>query len=326
MKTANICFIATFLMISLSLQAQDIAVQTPANNTVIYHDLNLAFNNAPNGSSIFLPAGVLGLSDTVKIHKKLSIIGVGHRPDTEGGNTTIGGNIQFFAGSDGSSLMGCYVTGDVILANGEGPVTNFLIKYCNINSLQVGNPFCHTVLINQNFIRNSSSGGNSPIQLTNNILHSLANVTGGLIANNIIRHFLYGWLDNFRIHWSFWNINSTIIKNNILIDPQSILAGSNCIINNNMLTSQWGDNSVAVADWNEIFIKWDLGVTTLSNYHLKSNIGKNAGTDGTDIGIYGGTGFSDTALPPYPQIVFKNIPTQTDEFGNLKIQIKVKAQ
>jgi len=181
-------------------------------------------------------------------------------------------------------------------------------------------------MVNQNYIRNSSSGAHAPIQFNNNVLHSIQDVTGGLIANNILRHNSLHWVDYWNTNFPLWNINSTSIKNNVLIEPFSIHYGSNCVVINNMLASAWGDNPVIVSDWNDALIKFDLGVSPLCDYHLKSTIGKNAGSDGTDIGVYGGTGFSDTALPPYPQIVFKNIPAQTDEYGNLKIQIKVKAQ
>ncbi len=319
---SKLFFFCLFMMSAFMCYAQDIAVQSPSNTTTIYNDLNKALINAPAGSTVFLPSGLMPISDTVKIQKKLIIIGVGHRLDTEGGNTTIGGNIQFYKGADGSSLMGCYVTGNVNLANADGNVDNFLMRYCNINSLQVGNDKCLGIIINQNYIRNEHTGGNSPIQFTNNVLNTIKDVTGGLVANNVIRHQVWwGWSS------PLMNINSTLIKNNIIIDAYSIqhTTFSNCIISNNMLTGAWGDNTAIVTDWNEIFARYDLGVNPLCDYHLKGPLGKNAGTDGTDIGIYGGTGFSDTGLPPYPQIIIKNVPAQTDENGNLKIQVKIKS-
>lgn len=336
---SKLFFFCLFMMSAFMCYAQDIAVQSPSNTTTIYNDLNKAIINAPAGSTVYLPSGIMPISDTVKIQKKLIIIGIGHQPDTEGGNTTIGGNIQFYAGADGSCLMGCYVTGNVNLANADGNFDNFLMRYCNINSLQVGNDKCFGIIINQNYIRNNSNGGSSPLQFTNNVIHTISGVTGGLISNNIIRHNP-GWVRP-NGDWRYYSfpllyVNSTLITNNVLIESYSIHNGSNCIISNNMISSDrplqdswipsaWGDNTVIVTDWNEIFAKYDLGVNPLCDYHLKGPFGKNAGTDGTDIGIYGGTGFSDTGLPPYPQIIIKNVPAQTDENGNLKIQVKIKS-
>lgn len=323
---SKLFFFSFFMSLALICYAQDIAVQAPNNTTTIYNDLNKAITNAPAGSTVFLPSGILPISDTVKIQKKLIIIGVGHRLDTEGGNTTIGGNIQFLKGADGSCLMGCYLTGNVTIANADGNVDNFLMRYCNINSLQVGNDKCFGIIINQNYLRESINGGKSSIQFTNNISGSISYIYGGILDHNLIHHSNLYPGDPFP--FTLLGIVNTLIKNNIIMDNGNVWTGlnaGNCIISNNMLTIVWGDNSVIVTDWNEIFAKYDLGVNPLCDYHLKGTLGKNAGTDGTDIGIYGGTGFSDTGLPPYPQIIIKNVPAQTDENGNLKIQVKIKS-
>jgi len=327
MKT-KLLILSFFMLTTIVSRAQEIAVQAPVNTTRIYTDFNKAINEASAGSTIFLPAGSISLNDSVKITKKLTIVGVGHRPDTEGGNTLVSGNFHFYSGSDASSLMGVYLTGDVVIANADGEVNNFLLKFCNVNSVQVGNSKCVGTMINQNYLRNTSSGGNSQIIITNSILHSFSNVDGGILEHNLVRNSICVWSYNC-FYYSLTSINNSLIKNNVFVDSSSGVSsgGSNNIENNNLKSgNEWGDNCLIATNWDDIFAKYDLGVNPLCDYHLKSNIGKNAGTDGTDIGIYGGTGFSDTALPPYPQIVFKNIPAQTDEFGNLKIQVKVKAQ
>jgi hypothetical protein len=92
-----------------------------------------------------------------------------------------------------------------------------------------------------------------------------------------------------------------------------------------MRGSTFGDNCIVVADWGAEIEGPNNGVNYTSNFALKaSSQGKNAGTDGTDIGIYGGTGFNDSQLPPGPRIVRKVIADQTDENGNLRVQIEVK--
>ncbi|MDR2774125.1 MAG: hypothetical protein LBC19_05185 [Tannerella sp.] len=97
-----------------------------------------------------------------------------------------------------------------------------------------------------------------------------------------------------------------------------------------MLNIVWGDESYGtikiVGDWEDIFEGPITGVNPVCNYHLKGTQGKNEATDGTDVGIYGGSGFSDAALPPIPRITNKKVAEQTDENGNLKVQIQVKAQ
>jgi len=62
------------------------------------------------------------------------------------------------------------------------------------------------------------------------------------------------------------------------------------------------------------------------DYHLK-NPELYLGTDGTQVGIYGGTKpFKEKCLPTNPQVISKTIAKETDANGNLQINITVKAQ
>ena len=77
--------------------------------------------------------------------------------------------------------------------------------------------------------------------------------------------------------------------------------------------------------WDDVF-KANKGVSIISEYKLIGKWGKGAATDGTDLGIYGGTSFNDDALAPIPRIVSKKVAEQTDGAGRLKIEVTVKAQ
>jgi len=51
------------------------------------------------------------------------------------------------------------------------------------------------------------------------------------------------------------------------------------------------------------------------------------GTDGTQVGIYGGSQpFKEKGTPSNPQVTKKNIGTQTDADGNLQINMTIEAQ
>ena len=306
-------------------QAQQISVVSPQGATQIYTDLNLAIQGASAGSTLYLSGRHFPLNDTTKIAKELTIIGVGHRPDTKNadGPTIVSGNISFMNGADNSILMGVHLTGNVNIANGDGAVNTILVRFCNVNSIQVGHANCQNILINQNYIRNYSNGGNSAITFSNNILHSIRDVNGGVIDHNIVRHNYY---NNGTM--AFYGISNTQIKNNILVDPGSYLnSGNNSAVSNNMLCNRtFGDNSVSVESWDDVFVGTYTGINVNDNYRLKGAQGKNAGTDGTDIGIYGGSGFSDTGLPPGPRITAKVVANQTDASGNLSVEIKVEVE
>jgi hypothetical protein len=293
----------------------------------LYTSLDSAITQAAAGSTIYLSGGGFQVKDETKITKKLTLIGIGHRPDNDNadGNTVVSGNLFFEGGANNSTVMGLYLSGNVNIGTGEVAVNNFLLRYCNVNSVQVQNSNCQGVLINQNYIRNNSNGGNSAVNFTNNILHSIRYVIGGLIEHNIIRHYVT-WYGSQAIK----DVSDSQISNNILIDPADIHSGGNCIIRNNMLNKDWGDASNGTikieGSWEDVFEGPITGVNPACNYKLKSTQGKNAATDGTDVGIYGGTGFSDSALPPGPRIVSKKIADQTDANGNLRVEIQVSAQ
>ena len=62
------------------------------------------------------------------------------------------------------------------------------------------------------------------------------------------------------------------------------------------------------------------------DYHLQAPT-TYLGTDGTQVGIYGGTfPYKEGAVPLNPHIQLKNIAPTTDANGDLQIQIQVKAQ
>jgi hypothetical protein len=154
-------------------------------------------------------------------------------------------------------------------------------------------------------------------------MHSVTNVTGGVINHNLIRHAIVGY--NYYQH-----IDNSTITNNIFRDagtngPYSF---SNNQISNNIdaRSDAGGDHSIVPDNWDDVFVGPDNGLSPTSNFALKGSLGKNGGSDGTDIGIYGGTGFSDSALPPGPRIVSKKVSEQTDANGNLRVEIKVSAQ
>src|SRR5690606_38454734 len=80
----------------------------------------------------------------------------------------------------------------------------------------------------------------------------------------------------------------------------------------------------------KIFVKLDTSFTNFytQDFHLKTDSpGKNAGSDGTDVGIYGtNEPTKEGWVPSNPHISFKNISSQIDANGNLKATFKVKAQ
>jgi hypothetical protein len=316
-------FFVAGLCLAFTLRAQQIAVVSPANATTLYTDLNLALYEAQAGSSVYLSGGGFQLNDSIKITKKLTIMGIGHRPDNDNadGQTNISGNFHFEGGADYSALIGVYLSGDVRIGTAQTPTNNFLLRFCNVNSVQVYNSTCKSVLINQNYLRNNSNGGASPMMFSNNIMHSLQNVNGGIINYNVIRHNWYAW----PCTQSLRDVHNTQITNNILRE-HGICYANNSLISNNVATGDIGTHTIIPSAWADVFEGPDNGVNPTSNFHLKEGAWKTGATDGGEVGIYGGGGFSDTGLPPGPRIVSKKVATQTDGDGKLQVEIEVSAE
>ncbi|MDR1593492.1 MAG: hypothetical protein LBS43_03260 [Prevotellaceae bacterium] len=126
MKKVLLTWMAIFAAI-VAADAQQISVVAPNNATTLYTDLNLAIQGAAAGSTIYLSGGGFQINDSTKITKKLTIIGIGHKPnnDNADGNTVVSGNLFFEGGANNSAVMGLYLSGEVA-------VNNFLLRYCNV--------------------------------------------------------------------------------------------------------------------------------------------------------------------------------------------------
>lgn len=307
MKRIIICMFVA-LLAKVTVQAQQIAVVS-SDGTKMYQTLAEAIDGAKSGSTIYLPGGGFQIADETKITKQVTIIGIGHKSQSENadGNTVISGNLFFNEGSSGSAVMGCYISGNVNIGADEKSVNNILVRYCNLNAVTINNNTCTGTMINQNYLRGTSACGNAAVEFTNNISAHLKSITGGIIRNNIF----------ITANNSVAYIRSSTIANNVF---QFGAAESGGDVTNNMFRGNWGDNCINVTDvFDKLFVK-NAGITPASDFHFTDDFKQYS-----NIGIYGGTGFSDSGMAPIPFIEAKSIPDKTDAAGMLKIKIRVKA-
>ena len=314
------------LVWTVALMAQSIAVVTANGITTLVRTLDeaIAVVNENDGCVVYLPGGGFPVSDDSKITKKVTIIGIGHKANNDNvdGITTISGNLWFNEGSSGSAVMGCYITGNVNIGDGGATVNDVLIKYCNLNSVQVNNSTCMETIANQNYIRNNSRFNGSKAIIINNIVHSITDLDNGKIAYNILAKTIreYG-------HWSWGTTtlhccDQTQIINNIVLPdlPDGLLHEcSNCEVLENMtINDSYGENK----NWNDYFVEYNQGeISPFSNFHFTADYKQYE----SELGIYADTGFNDQQIVPVPFIVAKRIDEQTDASGRLNVKIRVKA-
>lgn len=302
------------LVWTVALMAQQIAVVSESG-TKVYRTLQEAIEGADPGSVIYLPGGGFPITDEVKITKKLTIYGIGHKIQTENpdGYTTISGNLFFDKDSDGSALMGCYVSGIVYIGNDGNEVDDVLIRCNRMYRVGVCNNKCKGTIINQNYIIEDAWFSGAKASFTNNVADSVDDLDDGDISNNI-------FLGYARNAHALTACDRTIITNNIIFH-YGIHSGDNCSPSGNMCVADWGINCINVGgvDWKNVFVDYQ-GLTPNSDFHFKDEYKQYEGK----VGIYHGN-FSDAQLAPVPYIVRKIIPEHTDAEGKLNIKIRVKA-
>lgn len=336
-KVFLILFIAMAAM--TNVQAQQISVVKDDGSTTLHRTLAEAIAAIEDGCVIYLPGGGFTIADDVKITKRVTIIGTGHKTVTDNvdGNTTISGNLFFNVGSSQSAIMGCYITGDVVIGE-DGAVNDVLVRYCNLNSVQVKNSECQETFVNQNYIRGTSSFGGTNAEVTNNIMHSLNGLNNGLVSYNLILScysyahgsvYMGGTYDDAAgIGADLTKINNNIIVARVSSDSYwryiYVRGSENKIISNFTLGSLTGEEGITVENvgWADLFVNYNGGaINTNSDFHFNENYKDYE----NQVGIYAGTKFSDEQKAPTPYIIEKEIDEQTDAQGKLKIKISVKA-
>lgn len=308
------------IMATTGLDAQQISVVSSGGSTSLYRTLQEAIEGASSGSVVYLPGGGFTISDDVKITKKLTIIGIGHygREGNVDGVSSITGNFWLNEGSSGSALMGCYITGNVYIGKDGTSVNNILIKYCNLGRVEVNNG-CNGTVINQNYIRDRSNFNGTAAIITNNVIHSVGNIEGGIISYNLF----VSYFDAYR-GGSLYNIKSSVVNYNCC-NMGDFDTFENTSTKGNMGTSNHlGEDCIYIGDnpnWNNVYVKYNnRSISPASDFHFKETYNQYE----NQVGIYAGDGFSNNQLA-VPYIVAKRVDEQTDASGRLNVKIRVKA-
>jgi hypothetical protein len=318
--------VVMLFLFSSTIKAQ-IAVVTPSGNTSICPTIDSAMNKANASDIIYLPAGNFG---GFTVTKKVTIIGVGHHPDSSAatGRTIINGDLTFSNSSKNSLIDGLVINAGSIYLNSD----SCTILRCNVNGSLImlsitplGTKIRYSVL-DQIFI---NSGGLKYSEIKNNVINGMQFITSSDFSNNTISNNIFlggtcGWNDNnlitnnIFINWSPYNFTSNICNNNIFNSTQMPVP----------IDSSSGHNNIYGQTSASTFVNQSgTNFNYSQNYHLKPiSPGVGAGTDGTDIGIYGSAQpWKDGNIPPNPHIYFKNVAQQTGADGKLLIQYKVRA-
>lgn len=316
-------------MLSQSLWAQQlynssITVQYTDGQVSYFDTLDEAFMALKAGCVVYIPSGSYTLSANVKC--QVAIYGAGCRPygkDTD--YTRIIGNIEFVEGASSSVVMGLRCESNIIIRNN---VKNLLIKNVDVKYITFFSESNTGCLVTSSVIRNYLSGsGNAPVQVTNCLAGNIVDIKGGEIANCILKPSS-SYYSSYYYTSSSYTSHSSLMRNNIGLDLNKSTYLSDCQETCTMVGSS-PQIPYPAGGVEALFEKYDPSDPfdlRKNNYRLKKGVsGTNAGTDGKDIGLYGGSGFDDTGRAPIPKIKIREIAPQTDDKDRLKVKIEVIA-
>ncbi|MDD2636805.1 MAG: hypothetical protein PHW82_15035 [Bacteroidales bacterium] len=336
----RIVLLLVVISTAISVNAQRVALHSSTGTQYFWGATGLvsAYGASNVGDTIYLPGG--SFTPPASFEKPLFVFGAGHYVDSTlvTGKTFINGDVILKENADGFYMEGLEVNGKISFTY-NASVNDVVIRRCKINSNvevlgNLTNPSHNISLIGNVIIGTINLSNAQLVLVSNNIIQTgITSTNENYISNNI---FLYrlgsGSYENFRG-------NNNHILNNIFVTHGSYGITSSGYSGNDFQNNLIAHNSPGYGgsasvinsytgiDQSAIFIsQTGTSFTYAHDYHLQ-NPDTYLGTDGTQVGIYGGTfPYKEGAVPSNPHFQIKNIAPTTDASGDLQIQIQVEAQ
>lgn len=295
--------LSSFLIVEATIHNVDNNANSPSGYS---KNLQATIENASAGDTIYVYPSNIDYGN-ITIKKKLYLFGSGY-DGTTGAVTKISYLYLDTATTPSSNPSGSSIQGftfEYYLNCNKSNISNIVVagNYFSYYSTSISlGSNCTSWLITNNYIYGAINiNNNTSVVITNNVFkgHSnsinTSNSSSVVISNNLFMQWQY-----------FDNVYNATISNNIFICNSNSYTGStmsNNIFNNNIsycsnashtynLPPTGNTGTGNLQNQNPAFVS---GSTNSSynyseDYHLQSSsVGKNAGTDGTDIGQYGGT-------------------------------------
>jgi len=305
-------------------KAQTLIAVTNATGSSFYTTLDSAIVHSVAGDYIYLPGGNFTISKPIT--KKLQIVGVGHNPDSCAitGITQVTGNFTINSGSDHGSITGFKIWGDISFTLTTGQAINYYsVERCNFGSVTLAT-LSSKILINECVIHGNIGGNNSQGFLLSKCIVEGTYISG-FVANTFINNNIF--LSGFN-----YPTSGCDFKNNIFISSGPT-PGNTALYQNNSFTnsviSLYNCHNNIVGSAADLFKnKTKAGFDYDQDYHiLSTSTAHNAGTDGTDLGIYGTSSpWKEGSVPNNPHLQRLRSKTVSTLNGNLDVKTKVAAQ
>ncbi|MBL0048914.1 MAG: hypothetical protein IPP32_12555 [Bacteroidetes bacterium] len=341
------------LLFGISVQSQNLITLQHGSTASFFTDLQTSIIASTDGDYIYIPGGTWGLqSQTILINKRLNIYGAGALSDSTmaTGITQINPKFHFISGANNCFISGCKFLSAIYVGADScaNYIDNLTFQFNYITQIGIYSKARSTCLLNNVINNNCNIYASSNFNVSNNIIYNTLYVDGNQASNGPPGNS-YGTISNCYLNGlTFYSYSGNYVKN--LIVKNNFIANFTCCFTSNSINyslfknnfslatlsqGQYGatndySNNQVVANVSIIFTNINNTGTYVNsnNYHIvNTSNAHNAGEDGTDIGIYGGTNpWKEGALPNNPHIRFSNINSSTGAGGNLPVNIKVAAQ
>ncbi len=355
MKAKFFFFAAIFVAMATGAFAIVRTVSNNPNSPGQYTSLQAAVDAAGLTGDTIMVAGSPYSYGSIIIAKRLILVGAGyHNP--YGSNTIVDAFIlarsNEFVSSSGTKIMGFNVNGGISFSpnyNSPGGIrllNNILIERCSLSSVYFdswgnsnNNDTIRNCMINSGNISISTNWGGyvENIHIHNNIFNGAGFSSDATMSMSTlyVRNNIF---INRAASSVFSGSMNFVIENNIFYAAYPT-GGTGCAFTNNigyMCPDMPGAGNIGSGNMNStnpMFVNFPLlgaGFSWSYDFHLQAGSpGKNAGTDGTDIGIYGGMlPLEPGTNPHFPQMMTLTLPagSSVPAGGTLNVHFTAKKQ
>ena len=353
MKTKIFMLMIACLLTNAIAQAQVFVIERGASTSLTFDNIKSAVDALQDNDCLYIPPGVFSLTgytwtgyngtinstNTLCVNKKVSIFGAGYN---SGNNSTIitGGNLVLGKNAGGSLITGINFNNSSNLSLSD--VSNCIVSRCKFGSggiqlCGIGNNIniseCEIANIFYNSGLDTSSASNMPASFSKCIFSTTIgyyNFQFASVSNSLFLQMGTLYITNSSFSNNIFIVSNTTTNTNY---NMNYLSTSNNTFTNNLWVGGYPSSG---ASYNNTFTNEIIKETYANafvdpangNYHLKDVcIGKNAGSDGTDVGIFGTVmPFKESRLPSVPYFKTKVISPETDAAGKLPVYIQIEAQ
>lgn len=333
------------LIACLAIGSLNATIFTVDNNSVSagqYTDLQLAIDNSSAGDTLHI-IGSLTSYGSVTLNKQLTLIGAGYNSpnqfnlSTQISTLTMGQALP--NNPSNSKIMGCNITS--VTWSFATNYDNITFERCRIASATMAANLCTGWLFQNNLINTINLGDNANLVIQNNVITGLITNSDEptvLISNNL---FTKSGATAY-----FSGVSAATIANNIFYQGGGPQGCTMSTFNNNVTFGTandaipYGDN---IGSNNQVGVDPQFnsisgtGFFYSNDYRFPSSSpAANAGTDGTDIGIYGSvvpfpiggpSPYLTSAPPRIPQIMELNVLNSTIFQGDsISVQVRARKQ